>query len=241
MHYQIDLANKTIEIICKYDRVWYQCCNYRSEGKKPDIIVNITQDDINRERQMMNIGENGYKKDPPDLELESAALYRKICDEMVDFSTILMHGAVVSDGTQAYMFVARSGVGKTTRTKLFLKVVPGSFVVNGDKPLLIVKKEGVYACGTPWSGKECLNSNVIVPLHTIFLLKRGECTRLKRLSSLDALPELIQQTYLPIDQEKRKKALQVLMRLTNKVQCISFVSEQTENSVREALKMATNT
>ena len=30
----------------------------------------------------------------------------------------------------------KGGVGKTTHTKLWLDNIPGSFVVNGDKPLI---------------------------------------------------------------------------------------------------------
>ena len=47
-----------------------------------------------------------------------------------------MHGAVVAIDNKAYMFTANSGVGKTTRAKLWLNEYPDSIIVNGDKPLI---------------------------------------------------------------------------------------------------------
>lgn len=36
----------------------------------------------------------------------------------------------------------KGGVGKTTHTKLWLDNIPGSFVVNGDKPLIRARSGG---------------------------------------------------------------------------------------------------
>ncbi|MBQ0065579.1 MAG: hypothetical protein KBT48_07415 [Firmicutes bacterium] len=47
------------------------------------------------------------------------------------------------------MFTAVLGTGKTTHTRLWLKNLPESFVVNGDKPLLQIDKEQTLVCGTP--------------------------------------------------------------------------------------------
>ena len=46
-------------------------------------------------------------------------------------------------------------------------------MVNDDKPLLQITKNGVIAYGTPWDGKHHLSSNIAVPLKAICILTRA--------------------------------------------------------------------
>ena len=50
-----------------------------------------------------------------------------------------MHGAVIRYKGKAYLFTAPSGTGKTTHIRQWLKKAEGTFVVNGDKPLIKVE------------------------------------------------------------------------------------------------------
>lgn len=85
-------------------------------------------------------------------DIENEIIQKKIADVMPSFNTFLMHGSVVSLNNQAYMFTAPSGTGKTTRTRLWVDEYPSSIVINGDKPLIKVTEEDIFACGTPWCG-----------------------------------------------------------------------------------------
>ena len=107
--------------------------------------------------------------------------------EDIDREALTMHGVIVATAGQGYMITAPSGVGKTTRGRLWCEHIPGSEIVNGDKPLIQLKDEGTFACGTPWCGKERINSNKIVPLRAILLLDRiGPAERGGRVSLPDA-------------------------------------------------------
>ena len=91
---------------------------------------------------------------------------------LIDFDVLLFHGSVVAVDGQAFLFTAKSGTGKTTHTRLWLKQIPGCHVLNGDKPLLLFRNDGIYACGTPWQGKENYGTNEILPLKSICLFNR---------------------------------------------------------------------
>lgn len=238
MHFKIAIAEKNVDIICKYDRVWYQCKNYIINSDRTDITIQVTDVDISRERDFSILNQETRGRIPSDIELESLAIHRKIAQRMIDHSILLMHGSVVSDGKKAYMFTAPSGVGKTTRTRLFLEAVPNSFVVNGDKPFLIIKTDNVYACGTPWCGKEQLNTNTIVPLKAIFVLSRGDSTSVSLLSASEALAYLMKQIYFPGGIDAYKDIMRLINKLLEKVSVYSFQSEPTMESVMKAYQIA---
>ena len=169
--------------------------------------------------------------------LETLAVYRKIASGMTAFSTFLMHGSVISAAGQGYMICAPSGIGKSTRTKLWLEEIPDSFVVNGDKPLLRVEEDRVIAFGTPWCGKEGWNRNTSVPLRAVFLLERGE-NMVREIGFAEAFPALLRQTYKPKDPDAKRETLRLLADMAGKVRVFSFRSEPTPEAVRMAWEAA---
>ena len=93
--------------------------------------------------------------------------------------------------------MAPSGTGKTTHIQNWLKVVPDAFVVNGDKPFIDVINKIAY--GTPWCGKENLNTNIGVPLAGLVILERSSINIIKRIDYKEMLLDLLQQCYIPKD------------------------------------------
>ena len=166
---------------------------------------------------------------------------KKVAEAMLNFDTILMHGSVFAKDGYAYMFTAASGVGKSTRTKLFLDIFSDAIVVNGDKPLIKITNTQAIACGTPWCGKEGWNTNTMVPLRAIFLLERageGETNSIEEIIMSKAFPFLLQQTYCPDNLDLLKKTLQLLKSLEGKVKIYKFRSLPTEESVQLAYETA---
>ena len=173
--------------------------------------------------------------------LEAIAINRHIATNMLAYDTFLMHGSVIAKDGVAYMFTACSGVGKSTRTRLWLNLYPSSFVINGDKPLIKITDTEAIACGTPWCGKEGLNTDVMLPLKVIFLLERtdeGEESSIEEICFEKGFPILLQQTYRPENPELLRKTLFLLKALNRKVKIYRFRSEPTEESVRMAYEVA---
>lgn len=154
-------------------------------------------------------------------EIESILLLRKIADRLVDFDTILMHGAVIAVDGEAYLFTAPSGTGKTTHIRRWLENMPDAYVVNGDKPLIVVG-DTPMACGTPWCGKERMGTNAIVPLKAIVMMKRSEDNSMRPMSFIEAFPRLMEQTHRPADTDKMRKTVRLLSELSKHVALWQF-------------------
>lgn len=77
---------------------------------------------------------------------------------------ILMHASVTILDSKGYLFLGKSGTGKSTHSQLWHKYIRGSELLNDDNPALRFFKEErkVYVYGTPWSGKTPCYRNLSV-------------------------------------------------------------------------------
>ena len=243
---KIRVASLNIEIDCIYGNGFQDFKKYLTKFDFPDILINISQEDINLE--LLNHPEISN----PDIEvndgrvavtydygcLEPLAALPKVADEALNYDTFLMHGAVVEKDGYAYMFIAPSGTGKTTRIQFWLEKYPDSIIINGDKPLIRFESGKAYAYGTPWSGKEGWNTNTRAPLQAIFILERAEKDHIEEISLGKAFPILLQQTYCPLDPNKMRKTIHLLSSLNGKVSIYKFQSILSPETVRIAYEIA---
>ena len=218
--FQITLAGQPVGIRSLYDEVFLLCRDYLSNAPDASFHVEIHPEDIDFERQK-SLREASLERKPavlyPDPYLETLAVYRKIALGMLNYDTWLMHGSAVAVGEEAFLFTAASGTGKTTHTRLWLEQIPGAFVVNGDKPLLRIRDDFCEVCGTPWSGKEKMNQNVIVPLQAVCFLNRGAENRIEEISFREAAPFLLQQSYRSNDNFAMQKTMTLVKSLGDHV------------------------
>lgn len=162
--------------------------DYVSE-ETPEFEFEITQGDLAFEKSK-------DEENSPEPYIEFIAVYRKMLDILMQHECILFHGAVISVDNQGYLFTASSGTGKTTHMRLWLDLFKNrAKVVNGDKPILICKENGVYAYGTPWNGKECYGDNSSVKLKSIIVLDRDTNNHIEPISKDFAFPYLYKQTH----------------------------------------------
>ncbi len=86
---------------------------------------------------------------------------------------LLVHAAAVRDGDQAYLFVGRSGAGKTT-ISTFWAGVEGDVSVLGDERLVVRREAGEwFAYGTPWPGMGFRCNNERVRISRVFFIRHG--------------------------------------------------------------------
>ena len=174
-HFKILIAGTVVEIISAYDCVHEFCADYFTEGDA-DFVVRTSEEDIRHERERDEKGTSSGRipNDYPDSYLEVLACYRKIAEEMIDRNVLLMHGSAISIDGNGVLFVAGSGTGKSTHADIWKKKFKNRVdIINDDKPLIKIKKDAVYVCGTPWSGKKGLNSPQDVLLKAIYKLERA--------------------------------------------------------------------
>ena len=188
--------------------------------RAPAFSVSVTAEDIEMEREKARREcalEGLLYPDYSPEELESTAIHRKIAGKMPDYDALVFHGSAVAVDEKAYLFTAKSGTGKTTHTALWLKNIPGSYVVNGDKPVLRFMHDQVFVCGTPWMGKEAMGCSKIVPLDGLCILSRGEENRIRAADFTAVMPTLLAQSYRPPDRSSLVKTMKLIERFAEKV------------------------
>lgn len=109
-----------------------------------------------------------------------------------DKHTALFHASAVSHEGKVYMFLGQSGTGKSTHSKLWLRYIEGTELVNDDNPVVRVLDDGtVCAYGSPWSGKTPCYRNVSYPLGAIVMLSQAPENVIRRLRPLEAYAALM--------------------------------------------------
>ena len=110
--------------------------------------------------------------------------------------TALFHSAVVSYKGMGYMFLGKSGTGKSTHARLWLKHVAGAELMNDDNPVVrfyddVGGKPGAVVYGSPWSGKTPCYRNVQAPVGGIVLLSQAPYNKIVRLRGVQAYAALV--------------------------------------------------
>lgn len=203
----IRIANLNIGIKYRYEFTKSYVSGYVTD-KEPDFIVEATDADLEAERLLADGPyENEY--------LEYVAVYRKIADKLTEYEGAVFHGAVIVLDGKAYIITARSGVGKTTHIRLWLKKFGDKvYVLNGDKPVIRLIDGKIYACGTPYNGKEGYGREGTVELAGIAFLERAKENSYVKLSSSEGLVRFMGQIYMNKD---NPMTLTRTLRLADKV------------------------
>ncbi len=188
----IKIADLVIGIDNRYEHLQILAKDYLVDAK-PLFTVFVSEEEIDSERAAAGTNySRGY--------YESAVAYRKIAGKLYEYDAFLLHGCVIEYDGKAYVITAKSGVGKTTHSRLWLSEFPtDAKILNGDKPIIRIIDGVVYACGTPWQGKENYGRNAICPLAGIAFLERAEENRAHRITPPEAVNRFIYQMYLPKD------------------------------------------
>ena len=88
--------------------------------------------------------------------------------------TLEMHSSVTVNSGKAYMFLAESGTGKSTHSRMWLENIPGSELLNDDNPVVrVAEDDSVTVYGSPWSGKTPCYRNASAPLGAMVQIRRS--------------------------------------------------------------------
>ena len=108
-----------------------------------------------------------------------------------NLQTALFHSSVVSCAGYGYMFLGKSGTGKSTHSSLWLKHISGTELVNDDNPVVRRMPDGFYVFGSPWSGKTPCYRNIRYPLGAVVQLSQAPYNKIQRLRPLAAYAALV--------------------------------------------------
>ena len=187
------IADIAVDLGYKYDRLKKQAEAYKiSEDVKPDMTIYLSDAFLEQK-----------SKENPHLSVEdceyvftSSVFYTG----MLQYGGFMLHSSAVIMEGKAYLFSAPSGTGKSTHTGLWQKVFGDRVqILNDDKPAIRALDDGVFAYGTPWSGKTDLNINVKAPIAGICFLERSENNWIEKMDVASAISALLNQTIRPFE------------------------------------------
>ena len=118
------------------------------------------------------------------------------------YGTLEMHASVIQNSGKAYLFLAKSGTGKSTHSRMWLENIEGSTLLNDDNPIVRVLPDGqIRVYGSPWSGKTPCYVNEDYPL--------GAFVQIRRAAENRAIPQNVVASYAmsAIDGETEENAI----------------------------------
>jgi len=130
---------------------------------------------------------------------------------------IAIHSASILYNQKAWLFSARSGVGKSTHTNLWHKLF-NTPIINGDLNLITFINNEPVICGTPWCGTSGISDTATYPLGGIVLLKQSPTDTVVTLSDAQRQLHTMQRFISPTwDSSKLQSNLDFAERLAQSV------------------------
>lgn len=186
-----------------------------------EVRISISRADLDHQQTLLAqeaIEEKLRIRKFTDPFLERAVIQRKIAEELLKRDTILLHGSTVGVDGEAYLFTAPCGTGKSTHTRNWCaQFGERAVMVNDDQTFLRITDSGVYAYGSPWSGKHGLDTNICLPLKGICFLQRGSENLIDRVKPENWLDTLYHLSFIPEDPHGHLTAISLVNRLSQTV------------------------
>ena len=106
--------------------------------------------------------------------------------------TLLFHSSVIRRQGQAFMFLGKSGTGKSTHSEQWLKTFPDAELLNDDNPVVRLLPDGsVRVYGSPWSGKTPCYRAVDAPVKALVQLAQAPQNQIVQLKMTQAYPYML--------------------------------------------------
>lgn len=104
---------------------------------------------------------------------------------------VALHAAAVERQGKAFLFMGRSGTGKSTHAAGWQRCFPDCRLLNDDNPVVRLQGDEAWAYGTPWSGKTPCYKNLGYPVAGIVRLHQAPYNRFVRVEDVDSFVALL--------------------------------------------------
>ena len=133
------------------------------------------------------------------MQWEDPYVGQMLCSMLrIVFSQAILHGegigihaSAVAYKGKGYLFLGKSGTGKSTHAALWLQHIAGAEQINDDNPILRVKEGRAYVYGSPWSGKTPCYKDVGYPIGGVVRLEQAPVNEFQRLDGVQAFIALV--------------------------------------------------
>ena len=215
-----------VEYEPRFERLTKRSAKYIAEDQSvtPDFSFEVTDEDIKK-----HIEKYPMTDDLAEYVVAGIKFYR----ELVLRGAFFLHSAALCVDNKGYVFTGPCGAGKSTHAGLWREYFKENVIsVNDDKPAVRFFDGEPYICGTPFSGKFDINTNVIVPLCGISILAKSPENSIVRVSSAEAMNVLMEQTLRPETPHEMMALFDMFDSLLKKVPVYKLSCNISEDAVK---------
>lgn len=127
---------------------------------------------------------------------------------------LAVHASAVYHQDEAFLFMGKSGTGKSTHSALWMKHIPDTGLLNDDNPTVRIICGRAYAWGTPWSGKTPCYKDLFYPIGGMVRLTQASENSFCRQDGTDAFVTILPGcSVISRDQVLRNRLYDTLSRL----------------------------
>ena len=225
MKYKI--ADVIVEFDANFEMLKSRAEKYKiTEDIKRNFKVIVNEEHIQKE-----------KEEDPEITSELAeymlvgnTFYRAL----LKYKGCLLHSSAVVIEDEAYLFSAHSGTGKSTHTSLWLKYLADKhpYILNDDKPALRIMEDGIYAYGTPFSGKHDISENKKVKLKAICFIEQSKINFIRKVEPQEAIKLFFEQTFNNLEEENMMRFFDILEIILKEIPIYKLYCNMSEEAVK---------
>ncbi len=230
MKYKI--ADLIVEFNAKFDTTNKRAQKYICEENiERDFSITVRDEAIQKEQELDEL----LTDDLAEYLLIGFTFYKGL----LNYQGCMLHSSAVVIDEEAYLFSANCGTGKSTHTSLWLKYLSekNPYILNDDKPAIRIMEDGIYAYGTPFSGKHDINKNTRAKIKGICFLEQATKNSIKKIEPKESVSLFFEQTVQWLTKEQMIKLLDILDIILKEIPVYKLCCDMSE----EAVKLSYNT
>ena len=104
--------------------------------------------------------------------------------------TIEIHASCTVKDGKGFLFLGKSGTGKSTHSRLWKKNVPGAWLLNDYNPVIRLVDAVPRVYGTPWSGKTPCYINDDYPVGAVVRINQAPHNEIHKMSVVEGFASL---------------------------------------------------
>lgn len=229
MKYKI--ADLIVEFDAKFDVLKKRSTKYLcSENQKEDFKIFVSNEIIEKEKR----DDKTLTSELAEYMIMGTTFYKTL----LNYNGCLLHASAVVIDNEAYLFSADCGTGKSTHTSLWLKYLneKSPYILNDDKPAIRIMEDGIYAYGTPFSGKHDISKNAKAKLKGICFIEQSSQNSIKRIEPKEAITLFFEQTLRKLTKEQMLKLLDVMDILLKEIPIYKLYCDMSKEAVTLSYK-----
>lgn len=229
MKYKI--ADLIIEFNAKFDTTKKRAEKYScDENIERNFRITVRDEAIQKEQEFDEL----LTDDLAEYMIMGTTFYKGL----LSYNGCLLHASAVVIDEEAYLFSANCGTGKSTHTSLWLKYFneKNPYILNDDKPAIRIMEDGIYAYGTPFSGKYDINKNTRAKLKGICFIEQSTKNSIKRIEPKEAVFLFFEQTVKRLTEEQMLKLLDIMDIILKEIPIYKLYCDMSKEAVTLSYK-----